>query len=929
MSETVIPVYLKNGEEVKVNDHVYCSPPWAVRDGTPYSVARIMEFLPPEDAPKGPEGKLCFYSRVRLAWYYRPSDVSDRPVTDSRILLAAIYSEICDINQLRAKCYVVHRDKISDLSGWKKRPDRFYFNRLFDPYIKREFEVIQSVDCRNLPDNIRDTLIERYEYVVVEKEVVPDLTDVLRLCDSCQIWCPSADSVQCDGCKRFFHMGCVQPPLAAKPSRGYGWTCAPCSKRHEEEVDSRDRPLNTGFPRKTNAPAMRGRGRPRKDRLQAEKEEKLDIKHFRMWPFRYFGQHTVAEDTLDPEDLIFPRTAIRLGAKFQALVPDDIVNTEPHAEQDARGGDNTVEVLSAINILSDSEAAEMESCKARLTNDKGLRSSVDWLTEVIHRFSVAALTARPFSTVNMKSPMRLEKWKRTETRYMDKPWGPEEIAAFEDGLAAHGAELRAVREEVPTRSIYEVVRFYGHWKCARLGEENRRILEHGKPVKPPAKQYRSLEEAAAGQHVGPSEDEGSVLHPSKTATCGACRTRESKTWWKAPKGLSTSILCETCGTNWRKYADLNVRPTREESVPVAAVVAKKPAEKVAPPEKREGTPLQGPVAKRARTSTSAQSTPPPALSTAPQLRCMACHKNGPLGKVLQCKRCSFRVHAGVCGAIVGPNSVDSWICDVCKNEELQEAALNSECLVCPRERKGVVKPAVPPNPLPPDSYLHARKPTEGQGWTHVLCSVFMNEITYTDASRLRCVEGLSSIARHRWTTRCSICHQTEGAVIRCSDCNREYHASCAWKQGYKFGFEIQPVKSSRRDTTTMITFKGESGCMGPIVSCKEHQRSKRDMYGLCEMNEGGETALQVYCRAYKQAPVTQAHGLLRKARRLDPLFRLDAYQAEQDDPECFRCRTHFSPAFYPVKTQGENTFACHSCHFLDNVADSAMLVDVH
>jgi hypothetical protein len=164
------PVYLKNGDEVKVNgiiislfifiiqrpclnyflqDHVYCSPNWDTRDGTPYSVARIMQFLPPEDAPKGEEGKNYLYTRVRLAWYYRPSDVSDRPLADSRLLLAAIYSEVCDINQLRAKCHVVHRDKITDFSGWKKRPDRFYFNRLFDPYIKKEFEVIQSHDVRN------------------------------------------------------------------------------------------------------------------------------------------------------------------------------------------------------------------------------------------------------------------------------------------------------------------------------------------------------------------------------------------------------------------------------------------------------------------------------------------------------------------------------------------------------------------------------------------------------------------------------------------------------------------------------------------------------------------------------------------------------------------------------------------------------------
>jgi hypothetical protein len=208
------------GLETYFLDHVYCSPTWSVRDGTPYSVARIMEFLPPlrtEDMQnisshghKGetPSSNGC-YTRVRLAWYYRPSDVSDRPVADARVLLAAIYSEVCEISQLRSRCYVMHRDKISDLAGWKKRPDRFYFTRLFDPYIKKEFEVIQSTDVRNgklfhcvdpivivffsnctkVPAHVRDTLISRYEYVVAEKEIVPDLTDALRTCATCSEWC--------------------------------------------------------------------------------------------------------------------------------------------------------------------------------------------------------------------------------------------------------------------------------------------------------------------------------------------------------------------------------------------------------------------------------------------------------------------------------------------------------------------------------------------------------------------------------------------------------------------------------------------------------------------------------------------------------------------------------------------------------------------
>jgi len=110
-----------------------------------------MEFLPAQGTPiydKAGNRNEPF-TRVRLAWYYRPSDVSDRATADCRLLLAAIYSEICDLSQVRSKCYVIHRDKISDLAGWKKRPDRFYFTRLFDPWIRKEFEVIPSTTVRN------------------------------------------------------------------------------------------------------------------------------------------------------------------------------------------------------------------------------------------------------------------------------------------------------------------------------------------------------------------------------------------------------------------------------------------------------------------------------------------------------------------------------------------------------------------------------------------------------------------------------------------------------------------------------------------------------------------------------------------------------------------------------------------------------------
>lgn len=80
---------------------------------------------------------------------------------------------------------------------------------------------------------------------------------------------------------------------------------------------------------------------------------------------------------------------------------------------------------------------------------------------------------------------------------------------------------------------------------------------------------------------------------------------------------------------------------------------------------------------------------------------------------------------------------------------------NSDCVLCPRtvrdkEKKDEIYP-------PSDTFLRAEKPTEGQSWVHVLCSVFIPEVAFSDVHRLRLVEGISVINPHRWSTvRCSL-----------------------------------------------------------------------------------------------------------------------------------------------------------------------------
>lgn len=133
-----------------------------------------------------------------------------------------------------------------------------------------------------------------------------------------------------------------------KPPKGYGWTCAPCSKRHELLVKENStgvassvaptryssRPgqennenkvknagksrevrnlMHTDQARRGLTPEMTGGGKQHRTL-----NEQRGTKCFEGWPYRYFGQFTDAWDVLDPHDSIYPRAETRKGPKFQA-----------------------------------------------------------------------------------------------------------------------------------------------------------------------------------------------------------------------------------------------------------------------------------------------------------------------------------------------------------------------------------------------------------------------------------------------------------------------------------------------------------------------------------------------------------------------------------------------------------------------------------
>ena len=108
---------------------------------------------------------------------------------------------------------------------------------------------------------------------------------LLFLTSCCSTLCWRPETIQCNYCKLFFHMGYVQPLLNAKPMHGYGWTCGPCLHAHKQAVEGHNMqhvPLPTAKP-KSHVLLVCGHRHLCKDCILAEKEKSISMCHFKIW----------------------------------------------------------------------------------------------------------------------------------------------------------------------------------------------------------------------------------------------------------------------------------------------------------------------------------------------------------------------------------------------------------------------------------------------------------------------------------------------------------------------------------------------------------------------------------------------------------------------------------------------------------------------
>ncbi|KAJ5788706.1 hypothetical protein N7457_003696 [Penicillium paradoxum] len=318
-----------DGTTFAVNDHVYliCEPP-----GEPYYLARIMEFLPSKTKPGG------YIESMRVNWYYRPRDIQ-RHSPDSRFVFASMHSDTCPLSSLRGRCDIRHVSEIEDIGSYKKRRNSFWYDKMFDRYIHRLYDVIPTKDIINVPANVKKVLDERWRFILVEIGKGKELTGAVKTCKRCRLYAANSESVDCAVCHSTYHMHCVRPALTKKPARGFAWACAACSRAQERKLEARNTPL-TGSIRADGEDVIM-EDEEEEDPYQANgvangtsvstpaAEEDFmplpataeQIAQAKMWPYRYLGIHCRVEDALDYDDRIYPRASSRLGTRHQAMVP--------------------------------------------------------------------------------------------------------------------------------------------------------------------------------------------------------------------------------------------------------------------------------------------------------------------------------------------------------------------------------------------------------------------------------------------------------------------------------------------------------------------------------------------------------------------------------------------------------------------------------
>ncbi|KAG7527546.1 hypothetical protein FFLO_06827 [Filobasidium floriforme] len=128
--------------------------------------------------------------------------------------------------------------------------------------------------------------------------------------------------------------------------------------------------------------------------------------------------------------------------------------------------------------------------------------------------------------------------------------------------------------------------------------------------------------------------------------------------------------------------------------------------------------------------------------------------------IVFCDGCNLAVHQDCYGVPYIPEG--QWLCRKCTVEPENPV----DCIFCPAE-------------------AGAFKQTTNSKWAHLLCALWVPEVSVSNPVYMEPIEGAETIPKSRWKLMCSICRVKGGACIQCDNknCFTAFHVTCARARG--------------------------------------------------------------------------------------------------------------------------------------------------
>jgi hypothetical protein len=336
-----VTLTLKNGVTIRKGDCIYmiCEPPTE-----PFYIAQVLGFTKKDKTATNRKANNYMFS---VCWFYRPRDLIRR-LTDTRLIYASLHRDNCPLTSFRGFATVKHKSEIEDLESFRQQPDCYYFDKLYDRYMIKMYDMIPTNKLVHLPPNYYKALHKRFEFIFVEVGKADELLSSPKNCEKCLQWCSNSDSILCSSCQKSYHLLCLDPPILTKPKRGFAWYCASCNQNLEDKLaENRGTMLESSQPSqiiKAEKRALLNNFSDDNSDIQdsyndnqdevdssslryeqlakkfLEDDKNITLKKRREleeWPYRYLGVHAKFEDALDIQDRPYARAASRLGSKYQ------------------------------------------------------------------------------------------------------------------------------------------------------------------------------------------------------------------------------------------------------------------------------------------------------------------------------------------------------------------------------------------------------------------------------------------------------------------------------------------------------------------------------------------------------------------------------------------------------------------------------------